>query len=55
VEQAVANKVRGLKFIEKVKEVAESVAVEYKDEAYFADKPAGAGQPTITVTPRNAE
>ena len=53
VEQAVANKARSLKFIEKAKEVAESVEVEYKDEAYFADKPAG--PPKITVTPRNAE
>lgn len=53
VEQAVANKARSLKFIEKAKEVAESVEVEYKDEAYFADKPAG--PPNITVTPRNAE
>jgi peptidyl-prolyl cis-trans isomerase C len=55
VEQAVANKVRGLKFIEKAKQVSESIEVEYKDEAYFADKPAQPSQPTITVTPRNAE
>ncbi len=53
VEQAVANKVRSLKFIEKAKEVAESVKVEYKDAAYFADKQAA--EPKITVTPRNAE
>jgi peptidyl-prolyl cis-trans isomerase C len=55
VEQEAANKVRSQKFIDKAKEVAESIEVEYKDEAYFADKPAGTGPPTITVTPRNAE
>ncbi|HSK31253.1 MAG TPA: hypothetical protein VLA17_14940, partial [Candidatus Limnocylindria bacterium] len=54
-EQDAANRVRSQKFIEKAKTVAESIAVEYKDEAYFADKPAATGPPTITVTPSNVE
>jgi parvulin-like peptidyl-prolyl isomerase len=55
VEKEVANKVRSLKFIEKAKEVSESVKVEYKDDSYFDDKPAATGPPAISVTPRNAE
>ena len=56
-QKEVANKLSGAKFIERAKEVSDSMPIEYKDEAYFQGGGAGAphGMPTVTVTPQNAQ
>jgi len=55
-QKEVANKLSGLKFIEKAKEVSESVPIEYKDEAFRkGGAPVQPGMPTITVTPQNVQ
>ncbi len=55
-QKEVMNKLSGAKFIEKAKEVSESMPIEYKDEAYFKGSvPAQHGLPTVTVTPQNIQ
>jgi parvulin-like peptidyl-prolyl isomerase len=56
VQKEVANKLSGARFIEKAKEVSDSMPIEYKDEAYLRGGGAAQpGMPTVTVTPQNIQ